>query len=391
MQDRFDSFDQKIRSMMQDVEVKPSRHVWKAVSARIAAPKAIWGGWNTVKWAGAGLAFAAAIALGVFFTGSHDKSGVISTSDLKIAEVQEPVQLIKLEEPKLEATAITYTSRRPKVSSLTEEKTNIIPSEAVSGSAEPDSPAVASQVQTPEQKEEVIMEQFSDPFALLTSQEEKEEARKLSRPSLYAKGAINGNDSDILNYNRVPTMAPGVESSGITEQSASVYGVPVTFGLGVRFYVAPRLSIGTGLDYSILTRTFTGKYIKLSSTGAIEVSEAGNVTHSLQYIGIPIDLYYDIINSEKIKFYVHAGAEAELCVSNKYTLYSSPKIVHTEPVKNLQYSVGAGLGVEFGLTDHLGLYLDPGIRYYFYNHQPKSVRTDKPLMVNFDIGLRFNF
>ncbi len=200
MQDRFDSFDQEIRSMMQDVEVKPSRHVWKAVSARIAAPKAIWGGWNTVKWAGAGLAFAAAIALGVFFTGSHDKSGVISTSDLKIAEVQEPVQLIKSEEPKLEATAITYTSRRPKVSSLTEEKTNIIPSEAVSGSAEPDSPAVASQVQTPEQKEEVIIEQFSDPFALLTSQEEKEEAVKYATLE-DLQDAINDIDlSDIQDF-----------------------------------------------------------------------------------------------------------------------------------------------------------------------------------------------
>ncbi len=391
MQDRFDSFDQQIRSMMQDVEVKPSRHVWKAVSARIAAPKAIWGGWNTVKWAGAGLAFAAAIALGVFFSGSNDKTGIITTSDIRLAEAQEPVQLIKSEEPKLEASVITITTQRPKVSSLTEEKTNIIPSEAVSGSAEPSVPVSTPQVQKPEQKEEETMEeQFTDPFALLTTDEE-EVGRKLNRPSLYAKGAINGNDSDLLNYNRVPTMAPGTQSSGITEQSASVYGVPVTFGLGVRFYVAPKLSIGTGLDYSILTRTFTGKYIKLSQTGAIEVSEVGNVSHTLQYVGIPVDIYYDIINSEKIKFYAYAGAEAELCISNKYTLYSSPKIVHTEAVKNLQYSVGAGLGVEFALSQHLGLYLDPGIKYYFYNHQPKSVRTDKPLMVNFDVGLRFNF
>ncbi|MBQ1936915.1 MAG: hypothetical protein II355_04040, partial [Bacteroidales bacterium] len=173
MQDRFDSFDQQIRSMMQDVEVKPSRHVWKAVSARIAAPKAIWGGWNTVKWAGAGLAFAAAIALGVFFSGSNDKTGIITTSDIRLAEAQEPVQLIKSEEPKLEASAITITTQRPKRSSLTEEKTNIIPSEAVSGSEEQSVPVSTPQVQKPEQKEEETMEeQFTDPFALLTTEEE---------------------------------------------------------------------------------------------------------------------------------------------------------------------------------------------------------------------------
>ena len=55
------------------------------------------------------------------------------------------------------------------------------------------------------------------------------------------------------------------------------------------------------------------------------------------------------------------------------------------------FSVGAGLGVEFRLGRTLGLYLDPGVNYYFPGNQPRSIRTDKPLMLNFDAGLRFNF
>ena len=57
----------------------------------------------------------------------------------------------------------------------------------------------------------------------------------------------------------------------------------------------------------------------------------------------------------------------------------------------LQFSVGAGLGVEFLLGQRVGLYIDPGVNYYFPCNQPRSIRTEKPLLLNFDVGLRFNF
>ena len=71
--------------------------------------------------------------------------------------------------------------------------------------------------------------------------------------------------------------------------------MPFTLGLGVRIYLLPRFSLATGLDYSLLTRSFTGCYEDLS----------GSVSHTLQYLGIPLNLYYDILSSDKIKFYVY--------------------------------------------------------------------------------------
>ena len=149
----------------------------------------------------------------------------------------------------------------------------------------------------------------------------------------------------------------------------------------MRFYLAPRLSVGTGLDYSILSRTFTGKFAGTS----------GSVSHTLQYLGVPLNLYYDIIDAEKIKFYAYGGGEIEYCISNKYRLFASPDVIRKYPVDKFQYSVGGGLGVEFRVAPHIGLYLDPGLQYYFPCGQPKSIRTEKPLMVNFDAGLRLNF
>jgi len=84
---------------------------------------------------------------------------------------------------------------------------------------------------------------------------------------------------------------------------------------------------------------------------------------------------------------VYAGGTADFCVSNKYTIED---IIFRDPVNNPQFSVGAGLGVQFMVSKLIGLYIDPGVRYYFRCDQPKSIRTDQPLMVNFEAGLRFN-
>ena len=231
---------------------------------------------------------------------------------------------------------------------------------------------------------------FSDPFALLAAEEERQNRNAFGSTFLYAKGSIGGNDPDFVRRAAGMAMAPGSSSSGISELSTSTYGIPLTLGLGVRFYLLPGFSIGTGVDYSLLTRTFTGTYTGPGASGKPEATEAGDIQHNMQYIGVPLDLYYDILSSDKIKFYVYGGGEVEYCVSNKYTVFTSPRITCSEPVRKLQYSVGGGVGVEFRLADKLGLYLDPGVKYYFPYGQPKSIRTDKPLMFNFDAGLRFS-
>ena len=58
-------------------------------------------------------------------------------------------------------------------------------------------------------------------------------------------------------------------------------------------------------------------------------------------------------------------------------------------VGSVQFSANIGIGVEFILTDHLGLYIDPSLRYYFRNSKaPKSIRTVQPLMLGFEAGFR---
>ena len=396
-------FDLQLRSMLEDATVKPSRRVWKGVSSRLDAdsvPAASPWGW--MKWAGMSLAAAAVVAAALFFTGTRHSipTNYNNQEQVQLAQAGEPAGAPLAEaapaaapaEDAAEVAAATKPARRS--SDAAARSAAPIVSVADDSAAEAPAPILLAESEdqvTPQETKDSgeastgevlpVKEQqipVTDPFV-----EPYKPARKASfdrKASLYAQGTLGSNDSDFRPIQRSAYMAPG-EPSGFTELGAPTYGIPFTVGVGVRFYVAPRLSLGTGLDYSLLTRTFTGRFEDIS----------GSVTHSMHYLGVPLKLYYDVISSDRIKFYVYGGGEAEYCIVNKYRLFASPDIIRTEPVAGPQFSVGGGLGVEFRLTRQLGLYFDPGANYYFPGNQPRSIRTDKPFLLNFDAGLRFNF
>ena len=405
MQEEFKDFDLEVRSMLEDAEVKPSHRVWRGISSRLDAASAAGSespAW--MRWAGAALAFAAALGLGVFLVGTQPKELPSSEDVALVAEV--PGSLQDSQDFQTDATGL-LAEAVPQQEEPRSREASLPGGAAVADNnnygaiADNDSAEAAIVAEPAEEQEEAAAEKRAsvssrpgaaynysseedsaeeDGFALLEA-EDARRGRSARRTALYLKGAVGGNDSDMRTSRPYAAMAPGNGTSGISELSTSTYGVPFTLGLGVRFYLVGGLSIGTGIDYSLLTRTFTGKYD----------GTAGNVSHTLQYIGVPLGLYYDLLSFDKVKFYVYGLGEAEYCISNRYTLYASPNVSSSDKVEKLQYSVGAGLGLEFRLSRMLGLYIDPGLRYYFPCDQPKSVRTDKPVSVNFDAGLRFNF
>lgn len=100
-----------------------------------------------------------------------------------------------------------------------------------------------------------------------------------------------------------------------------------------------------------------------------------------------MNLYYDIVENDRVSLYAYAGGTAEKCIADKFQVMDTD-ITHTEKIKGMQLSTDIGIGVEFLVGKHLGIYLDPSLRYYFDNDQPKSIRTAQPLMFGFEMGLR---
>ena len=185
----------------------------------------------------------------------------------------------------------------------------------------------------------------------------------------------------------------GISASGETSR----YGLPVTVSAGARFYVTKRFSLGTGVGYTFLTRTFPGTYNEVGldeETGnqvLIRSVSSDNIRNDQHYIGVPVNAYYDFVQHPRVHAYVHAGGEVEKNVRSHYRVPAGNEIIaYNEKVKGVQWSVGGGVGVEVRLGKYVGLYVDPGVRYYFKGSQPASIRTVQPLMFGFDAGLRFN-
>ena len=398
MQDNWQEFDRMVGSTLQDAEEKAPRRVWRAVSARLdqAAAAAAW--W---RWAVPAFAVAALVALGLFLTGTFNNTAPVAAgTDIIVAQntdSQEPT-LPKVTVPDgAQEQAVQESGPKAAAASRRLAQSVARPSEA-DNAAQVVSADVPSQVQdqiedTPDTEPATEDTKVSDKEAAEAAEQwariEREDAREASTfrfSNLYAQGGVGGNDSNIsYGGNGISRMAPssGSPSAGITEGSTSTYGVPFTLGLGARFHVAPKLSLGTGLEYSLLTRTFTGSYSD---------SYTGSIAHAVQYVGVPVNVYYDLYSTQDnlLGIYAWGGGSAELCVANNYRLLQSSAPVIRDKAGSMQFSAALGLGFEFRLSDKLGLYVDPAVRYYFHGNQPKSVRTDKPLMFSMDAGLRFN-
>ena len=179
------------------------------------------------------------------------------------------------------------------------------------------------------------------------------------------------------------------EGSPVKENEGSCnYGIPLSFGLGAKIIFTPRWSLGVGVNFSMLSRTFSGTYTTYAEDGAPTVTPYSKIRNVQSYVGIPVNAYFSIVKSKAVDFYAYAGGTVEKCVSNRFRMAETDGL-YREKVEGFQFSANAGLGVEFIVADMLGIYIDPSIRYYFPDErQPKSIRTIQPLTLGFEMGFR---
>ena len=162
---------------------------------------------------------------------------------------------------------------------------------------------------------------------------------------------------------------------------------PVRAGLSVRYNFNNRFGVSTGLQYSDLASDF--------SWGSAKSYYAGN--QKLHYLGIPVNLTYDIWSNDRFSIYASGGMSIEKCidgsVTTDYILNGDFQTRKTEDAteKRLQWSATAAVGVQFRLVSRLSLYAEPGACYYIDNHSSTdNIYKERPFNFNFNLGLRFS-
>lgn len=396
MQNDNEKFDLLVRSMMQDAEEPVSPRVWEGVSAGLASRNR-----RPVFWRyAAGLAAAAAVVLGVVLFGTHDDNSNlpihIDTLSLDAAIPDSSVP-DKASDPEREPVLIPTTNlladnrvqaKPRKDGTVPQPQVHPVRPEQTRPGGEKDVPGGDGSVSAPSGNSGLRSSggEPGDPFALLEQEDARE--RKAVRVHVALGGSLqsNGNPSMPSTIQMMRAPANRKRTHTVIEQTGatSVYAVPVSAGLNVRIGTGGRWALGTGLTWTMLQRNFYGTF---REKGAEPVySEINNTLH---YVGIPVNASYSLLDNGRIGLYAFAGGSVEKAVANRFRSIGSDALFHNESVDGVQFSLAAGFGVQFRLTDHVGLYIDPGLHWYIPGNQPRSIRTQQPLMMNFEIGLRF--
>ena len=377
-------WDKHIREMMLDAEEAVPSRVWDAVSAELdkaAAPKVVPFWWRVAR---VGIPAAAAVALGVFLAAPRGGQSGPERFDVVIAQAEPAIRVPGLVSPqdivckdRLLAEASVPVQEAAAVPGAEE----AVPEAEEAGSVKPSSVPVRESGSSYASDEAAFN-------ALAYEDMKRSRGRKFD---FFAGGNVqtNGNPSSTNTRYMRTSQTP---QTGIVEGTNRYYGIPVTFGIGVGYRFAPRWSVSTGLNYTSLSRSFTGRYTEIDSASGREVrSVSGDVDNVQQYIGIPLDLRYHFLDGERIRCYSFVGGTVERCLSDKYRIQAADNLLWTKPAQGLQVSAALGLGVEFAMTPHIGLYVDPSLRYWFPCGQSKSIRTQQPLMAGMEVGIRFGW
>ena len=171
-------------------------------------------------------------------------------------------------------------------------------------------------------------------------------------------------------------------------ESHTKHKMPVTFGISVRFHLNDRWALESGLTYTKLA----------SELWAGAEDDYYESNQKLHYVGIPLKASYRLWENERFSLYASAGGAVEKCVSGEVsTTYTLNGVVENHEtndlkVKELQWSVAAAVGAQVKLTRHLGLYIEPGVNYYFKDGSAvETIRKEHPLNFNLQTGLRLSY
>lgn len=226
---------------------------------------------------------------------------------------------------------------------------------------------------------------------------------------IVAGGAVGGNTSG----SKPTAMVMGANplAAGVTKTdwidkdskaSAIVYNqpevqeeyshkIPVKVGLTARYNITGRLGVETGLTYSILSSS-----VKTGNSETGKNWSTGRQT--LHYLGIPLNISFNILSSRYVNIYVTGGGMMEKSISGsiKTDEYVDGKFARTLTAKispkGLQWSVNAAAGVQANILPQLGFFVEPGVSHHFKNSsRVRSIYTDKPTDFSLGFGLRYSF
>ena len=444
MKDERTQFDESIREILSSTEEEVPSRVWEGIEARLDAaaaskkPAVAW--WWKAAAGTLGVAAAAAAAFVVFDlskVSAPEEAALLAEAPAQVeAQVETPAQAVEtpvevaaqLAEAPSEST-VQFAEAAGKALPSKEGKSEPAGSETGSASENAAPAAETLDAETPVAEAPADQTPASDaPIEVVKSENKPllaDASRSVSAKPSETTSDLTVDNSDIeavygkeeassarrahpleltlgANSGAGPqknSSVPRLYAKGTKSPSATTvvenanpdsYNIPLSFGVGVKFRILPWLSIGTGVNYTLLGKKVSATYSEVDDYGNLLASYTTDMKNTQHYIGVPLDVYFRVFGNKNWEAYALVGGTVEKCIVNHYGgKYEGTSISYNKKVSGVQTSVKAGFGVEYSPVDFLGIYIDPSVRYYFNNSQPRSIRTAQPLAFGLEAGIRF--
>ena len=183
-----------------------------------------------------------------------------------------------------------------------------------------------------------------------------------------------------------PQLGISIFNQGKSVKTEYKHRLPVRVGINVAYRLTDRLSVESGVSYTRLSSDMKDGTKDNYSSGS----------QKLDYIGVPLNVKYRAFGYRRLSVYASAGLLTEKCVSGKttheYVISGEKKKHEAEDVaaKPWQLSVNAALGAQFDVLRNVGVYVEPGVSYYFDDRSTLStIYKEKPLNFNLNLGVRY--
>lgn len=199
---------------------------------------------------------------------------------------------------------------------------------------------------------------------------------------------LAGTGSEDSNWEDCPLADILLYNQGKEVKTDIKHRLPIRAGISLAYKINERVSLESGLTYANLTSDMREGSDSYYFTGE----------QTLHYVGIPLNVRYELISWKGLEVYASSGLLAEKCVSGKlekeYVLNHQVEKKETQDLdeKPLQWSVNASAGLQYNISPSVGLYAEPDVSYYFKDGTSiKTIYKDKPLNFNLNLGIRFTF
>lgn len=252
---------------------------------------------------------------------------------------------------------------------------------------------------------------------------EKETKKVVDEKEKRSKWAVNSYVSPIF-FNSFASGSPLSEEFASNEKT---FNNSTSYGVGVAYNINKRLSVKTGvsnlnLDFDTeniafystfedqskiantnIERNANGKYIVLKHEKEFSKNEVenqvmqssqntGNLNQRTQYIEVPLELSYAILN-KKFGVAIKGGMSTLFLTENEVTIKAPDGNMQIGKASNLNevhFSSNVGLGLSYSFMKNFQLNVEPTLKYQI-NTFNKNSEDFTPYVIGVNTGISYKF